>query len=270
MATMNWGCQAYPWQMSLDTYAGKVDHMLTVASKAGFPGFELETVMLGRTSWAELADLLAAHEMKLAALGLALDWRSSSETDAEVRAAEEILNYLSRFPDTMLLLCQRPGKDRGQLRERQKNAVACIAAVAKRARDRGIQPTFHPNSPPGSVFRVQEDYDFLLDGLAREQIGFTPDVGHIAKGGMDPLEMIRRYRSLITHVHFKDLARDGEWALMGEGTINFQAIVDDLVRSGYAGWIVVEDESPLAETSPDQAVLACGQFINRLKSIKEK
>ena len=101
---------------------------------------------------------------------------------------------------------------------------------------------YHPNSSFGSAFRTREDYDLLLNGIANSPLGYAPDAGHIAHGGMDPLEIIRTYREKVVHMHFKDMARDGSWQSMGEGCIDFPGIVRFMDQTGYDGWITIEFE----------------------------
>jgi inosose dehydratase len=108
---------------------------------------------------------------------------------------------------------------------------------------------------------LEHDYKVLLDGLDGRFVGFAPDAGHMAKGGMDVLGIFRRYHAAIRHVHFKDMAADGTWAEMGKGTIDFPAIVAALRAGGYTGWIMVEDESPRAEISPDAVTLDNGKYV---------
>jgi len=171
--------------------------------------------------------------------------------------------YLKHFPGAVLALCQMPGKDQSALAQRQKNCLSCCNEIGRRAAEAGIAAAFHPNSPAGSVFRVEEDYKVLLDGLDAKAVGFAPDAGHIAKGGMNVVEIFRRYRPAIRHVHFKDMAADGTWAEMGRGVIDFPTIVADLHQGCYAGWIMVEDESPRAEVDPDLVTDENGRYVTR-------
>lgn len=129
--------------------------------------------------------------------------------------------------------------------------------------NRGIGSSFHPNSPPGSIFRIEEDYKILLDALDANVVGFAPDAGHIANGGMDPVEVFRTYRPLIRHAHFKDMARPDDWAPMGEGVIDFPALVRLLNETGFDGWIMVEEESVRAETEPDAVTVENGEYVRQ-------
>jgi inosose dehydratase len=258
---IRFGCQTYSWQMQGDAYKGRLEHMATVAAESGFAGIEPEVIMLGRYADPErAAEALDEAGLELTALAYAADWRGPRETDAEREEADRFIAFLQRFPGTPLVVVQLPYEDRENLRERQDNAIACMDAVARRAAAAGIRATVHPNSPPGSSFRTAEDYERLLDALDPAVIGFTPDVGHLANGGMDPLEVIKRYRDRVDHVHFKDIDASGTWAPTGEGRIDFPGIVSYLRDTGYTGWIVFEDESPSVEQDPDLGARRNGAY----------
>jgi inosose dehydratase len=262
--TIKMGCQTYTWQMSYEKYSNQLDHILDVVKSAGFAGIEPEVCMLG--PYADRPEELAAglkhRGLELGALCLVCDWRGPEESAQERQEADRAMDYLKRFPGTLLALCQMPGRDRFDLARRQRNGIACCNAIGRRTAEAGIAAAFHPNSPAGSIFRVEEDYKVLLDGLDGRFVGFAPDAGHIAKAGMDVLEIFRRYRSAIRHVHFKDMSADWKWAEMGQGVIDFPGIIADLRAGGYTGWIMVEDESPRAELFPDEVTIDNGRYVN--------
>lgn len=261
--TIRFGCQTYTWQMSGEKYLDKLEHMIQIAAKAGYIGIEPETQFLGEF-WdvRRLKDVLAENNMELAALTLVEDWLNPEETDAERDHADRTIELLKSFPDTVLAIVQMPGVGRNNLRERQDNLITCVNAIAQRANDAGLVCTYHPNSPGGSVVRIKDDYDYFLNHLDQSVIGYAPDVGHIAAGGMVPLEIIKEFRSIVNHVHYKDMLADGQWAAMGDGIIDFVSITTYLQESGYDGWIVVEDEAPRAVEEPDEVTLEDGIYIN--------
>jgi inosose dehydratase len=264
MSRIRIGCQTYTWHMAGQRFVGQAAHLLAVAGRAGFAGMELETMFLGDLWQPDLlAEALRRNGIELAALTLGGEWRQPQETEAERAAADKVMALLEHFPAAILALGQVPGKDRSALRERQENLLRCVHAVAQRAHDRGIHASYHPNSSPGSIARVADDYAFVLGQLNTALVGYTPDIGHIANGGMDPLEVVKHYRPLITHVHYKDLGRDGAWAQMGEGFIDFLAITRYLRDSGYLGWIIMEDECPRAVDDPDAVALQDGEYLRQ-------
>jgi inosose dehydratase len=249
--------------MSGERYVGQLAHILDIVSTAGFSGIEPETCMLGPyyEDPNALQETLRRFKLKLGAIALVCDWAEPNETEEEKREAERIFEYISHFPETHLVLCQMPGKDRSNLSQRQKNAIACINQVATRAANLGIICSFHPNSPPGSIFRTKEDYQKLLENLDNRVVGFAPDTGHIRKGGIDVIDIFKTYGALIKHVHFKDINASGTWTAMGKGIIDFPHIVNMLRDSGFAGWIMVEEESQMAEVDPDSATFLNGKYI---------
>jgi inosose dehydratase len=266
MGNIRIGCQTYTWQMSGEKYLDKLEHIMAMASRAEFIGLEPETQFLGRL-WDPglMKEALAANNLELAALTLVEDWLLPEETPEERARADQTIEFLRSFPETLLALVQMPGEDRSNLRERQENLLKCVNTIAKRAHDHGITCTYHPNSPGGSVVRTAEDYDFFLNRLDQSVIGYAPDVGHIAKGGMDPLAIIRQYRPMVNHVHYKDMDSGGVWAAMGAGIIDFVGITSYLRDSGYAGWVIIEDECPRAVDEPDEVALEDGVYVkNRL------
>ncbi|WP_420401953.1 sugar phosphate isomerase/epimerase family protein [Flagellimonas sp.] len=261
MDSIKIGCETYTWQMTGESYKGKLDHIMGIASKAGFSGIEPETSFFGTLEDPiKMKDALDKFDLELAVLCHVEDWRYNKETEAERQRADQWMDFLSHFPNTTYLLVQMPGSDRRDLINRQRNLVSCLNTIAERAFDRGIVCSHHPNSPEGSICRVEEDYDIIINALNAEHIGYCPDVGHIAKGGMEPLKIIKEYRELVNLVHYKDMYADGRWAPTGEGIIDFKNITQYLVDTDYKGWIIFEDECDRAITDPDGVTLLDGKY----------
>ncbi len=270
------GCQTYPWKLRPERYAGDLAHMASVTARAGFEGLEAEIVMLGSyfDDPGRAREILDRNGLSLAALVLHQDWRGTEETAEETALSDRALRFLRFFPGAMLMVSHHAAAgdrspDGAALSDRRERVLSCMASVARRAAEQGVAAAFHPNSSPHSLFRTREDYDVMFGMLSRTCLGWAPDVGHMVNGGMDPLETLRAGRDLIRHVHFKDYAGPGRWALMGEGTVDWPAVVRFLSDAGYGGWIVVEDESPAGETDPDGAVLFNGAYMRRFRRGKE-
>lgn len=256
------GCETYTWQMPGEQYKGKLEHIMSVCHQAGFSGIEPETSFLHHLSDpALMKDALTKNALELAVLCIVEDWLHPQETEEEMIRTNGWLDFLAHFPDTILLLVQMPQSNRDDLRTRQNNCIRCVNQIAERAVDRGITCSYHPNSPAGSVFRTEEDYEILLQGLNPKHIGYCPDVGHIAKGQMDPLQIIKKYRDRVNLVHYKDMYADYRWAPTGDGMIDFTGITHYLLDTNYQGWIIMEDECDLAITEPDLVTLNDGKFI---------
>jgi inosose dehydratase len=241
--------------------ANRLDHMIDVIVRAGFSGVQPIFSWLGDLADpALLADSLRSRRLDLAAMSFVLDWNHEGETAEELREADAVMSFLDHFPGALLCVVQMP-RGRVDAEVRQRRLVGNLNSLARRAADRGIVTTFHPNSPESSIARTREDYDFLLNNLDPKVIGWTPDVGHIINGGMDPLEIMKQYAPLINHVHYKDWDGNPEFAVMGEGKVDFIGITTWLRDSGFQGWIVCEDEGNRAIDDPDGVTLSDGAWV---------
>ena len=261
---IGFACQTYSWQMALERYRGKFDTVASEVSAAGFKAIEPEVVMLGEFFEASrLHELLAERDLQLAAITLVGRWEDDEETPAERELADATIELLQYFPGTKLNLCQDAGGSREELKRKQESCLLCLGAINKRAITRGVDATFHPNSPETSKFRTKSDYEFLLNNLP-PGLGFTPDLGHIAKGGMMPLEIIKRFRESVKHVHVKDMYVDGGWAPIGRGVVPASGVIEYLVQTNFGGWVVMEDESLEAAEFPAGSAVRNYKYIRDL------
>lgn len=257
------GNECYTWFMKDDgaAHANRLDHMIRVTAAAGLAGIEPIHSWMGDLADPErLRESLDAAGIELAAIALVLEWNHERETDDERRQADAIIDLLSRFPGAMLCTVQLP-TSRDDLERRRLRLIDNLNAVARRAAERGVASSFHPNSPPHSTNRTLEDYEVILDGLDHEATGWTPDVGHIINGGMDPLQTMMCWQPLINHVHYKDWDGDPEFALMGAGQVDLVGITRWLRSWEYDGWIILEDEAEQAIDDPDGVTLHDGAWV---------
>jgi inosose dehydratase len=259
--TIDFASQTYSWQMS-GKWGGRLADIAEVVAASGFAGIEFEVVMSGGyESAADVARLLDKNGLRLAALTLVLDWREAQETERERIEADRVIEVVSHFGGSKLNLVPMPfaAPPTDRLLA-QDHLLACLTGVTERAIAAGVSPTFHPNSPRGSIVRVRDDYERVIPRLP-EGLGWTPDTGHLAVGAMDPVEMMGQFRDRVDHVHLKDADASGQWVQNGSGAIDMAGAVTYLAQTGYSGWIVVEDESPDAELDPNAAAAANGEYI---------
>ena len=68
-----------------------------------------------------------------------------------------------------------------------------------------------------------------------------PDLNWLLRGGVDPVEFIRRNGERIAFLHLRDECADGRWSeAMGEGDMDYAAIGQALRDVGFSGDAVVE------------------------------
>jgi inosose dehydratase len=257
------GSEVYTWFMSGNgtTHQGRLGHMIEIIAQAGFTGIQPIFTWMGELVDPDrLAAKLKEQGIELAAVALALEWNGTEETHNERLIANNAISLLERFPGAMLNTVQIP-TGRHDLEARRRSLVNIVNTVSARAKEKGVPCSFHPNSPHTSIIRTEEDYKVVLESLDTTVTGWTPDVGHIINGGMDPLEKMKEYASLINHVHYKDWDGNPEFALMGKGKVDLLSITQWLKDTNYSGWIICEDEGVEALEDPDFVTLHDGRWI---------
>ncbi len=260
------GAEVYTWFMNNDgqTHKGRLGHMIEVIAKAQFTGIQPIHFWMGDLSDpGRLEAKLKEQGIELAAIALALEWNGTEETEKEREEADQAISLLQRFPGAILCTVQKPS-GRHNLTSRRRSLVNIVNSVSRRAMERGVPCSFHPNSPHSSITRTEEDYQVILESLDSAATGWTPDVGHIINAGMDPLEKMKEYASMINHVHYKDWNGEPEFALMGKGKVDLLAITQWLKDRDYKGWIICEDEGEEALEDPDFVTLHDGQWIKEV------
>jgi inosose dehydratase len=154
----------------------------------------------------------------------------------------------------------------GRIREEDGLTPAEWDAFARRAdrvaaavRDAtGLRTVFHHHC--AGYVETPREIDELLSRTDPELLGLCLDTGHLMFAGGDPLAALAAYRDRIWHVHFKDCdpalaaqsrfeewdyyasVRRGIFCELGRGMVPFRGMLDALQATGYAGWIVVEQD----------------------------
>jgi inosose dehydratase len=258
------GCETYTWLMPGPEHHD-LTHIMTVVGKSGFTGVEPMNIFLnGLDTVEKMAEQLDKNGIKLHSLALVLDWLNPEETAEEKAEADKMIELVKAFSGCILMPCQMPTtrpEDADELKVRQDNMLNCVHAVCERAVVAGVECSYHPNSPDTSIWRTPADYDRLLPLLNGDVCGWTPDLGHMAKGGLDLMKYVKEFRPIINHLHLKDMYENGDWALMGEGTIDFVEIAQYLIETGFDGYIIAEDESDYAEKNPDEATFKIAKWM---------
>jgi L-ribulose-5-phosphate 3-epimerase len=124
--------------------------------------------------------------------------------------------------------------------EAWEHLVAGVAELCGRAEGLGVRVAFEPE--PGMLVETLEAWERLREEVAHPSLGLTLDVGHVPcteSIGVD--EAIRRHAGELINVHLDDVrGRVHDHLQIGEGELNFAAILRALEAAGYTGVASVE------------------------------
>lgn len=139
--------------------------------------------------------------------------------------------------------------------DRLADGLDRVVEIAERY---GLRASYHPHLT--TIVERPEQIDRILS-LSR--IGFCPDTGHLAAGGGDPVELIRRHADRVTHVHLKDFTPEPfGFHPLGRGSIDIPGVLSALYDASYEGWATVElDEY---DGAPGEAAAASFQYLRPL------
>ena len=250
-----------------------LDDILREISELGFEGVELG----GRfpREPAELAALLGGHGLDL--IG---GWYSGAllerDADEEIQALQPHLSLLKALGATAFVFAETSNAVHGErgtplhatprLRDEQWAQFGeRMTRVADHVRAQGVRFAYHHHL--GTVVERGADLEALLRHTG-PSVGLTLDTGHAALGGIDPFAVIRAHPGRIAHVHCKDVRADvfagirergasfldgvlaGMFTVPGDGGFDYAALMRELARIDYSGWIVIEAEQDPALADP--------------------
>ncbi len=122
----------------------------------------------------------------------------------------------------------------------------------------GLRTVFHHHC--AGYVETPAEVDQLMVLTDPSLVGLVLDMGHYKFGGGDPLSALRKHKSRIWHIHFKDChpeiaaksrtegwdyfqsVGNGVFCELGKGGVDFPAIVEELTAQNYSGWITVEQD----------------------------
>lgn len=151
------------------------------------------------------------------------------------------------------------------------------------AHEYGIDLVYHHHM--GTVVQNSEEIDKLMEMTDPDKFSLLYDTGHLAYCGEDYLAVLKKYVKRIKHVHLKDIrpeivkkvkdndlsflqgVRMGAFTVPGDGAIDFKPVFDELLNSGYEGWLLVEAEQDPAIANPFEYAVKARKYIKELTNI---
>jgi sugar phosphate isomerase/epimerase len=123
--------------------------------------------------------------------------------------------------------------------------IAKYNAAAQKFKGSGVQLGYHNHNHELAKFNGATALQTLLDRLDRS-IWFEIDTYWITAGGGDPVQWIDKVTGRIPCVHFKDMGvksadRSVFMAEIGEGNLNWPAIIDACRRAGVEWYLIEQD-----------------------------
>ena len=147
----------------------------------------------------------------------------------------------------------------------KRDIVSALNEIGKAVDGEGITPALHQHT--GTCVESRDEVYSVLEAVDTRYVKFGPDVGQLAKGGVDPVKVVKDFLPLIRHVHLKDWNGGPHWAEycpLGQGKVDVPAVLALLEQSPDMKIIMVElDPSRDPPLTPIQTARVSKEYLEK-------
>jgi len=182
--------------------------------------------------------------------GLTLASADPDERDNAIDLLRRYLEMCAILATNTIIIDLAGMREKDDVDKVVERTVPALKQAGAIAAGQGVQLAIEADSP-APINTVEVDRR-LIEQVDCANVGANYNAGNVAVSGHSPIEAIEALSGRILNAQLKDVtAQDGRLACcpIGEGTMDFGAVMDKLEEAGYAGPVVVEyegDASPLA------------------------
>jgi inosose dehydratase len=285
----SWGVLDYAgpsWEQSFET-------MLDEMVQAGYTGSELGPYGFFPTDPKILQPQLEKRKLKLLASFVPVKMTDPGASKAVIERIRKVGNLLAALKAPFLVIADDQSHQRNAFSgrvydqgcptltaEQWKHIGNIVADAEKVANEFGLDLVFHPHV--ATYVETPQECELFFDATSHTNVGLCLDTGHCVYGHGDSVKEAEKYKSKLRLVHIKDCdskvleeARRNKWTfeeaiehkvftVIGQGNIDFPAFFRTLVRNGYSGWSVVEQDVKFGATQvpPAQSITASLKYLH--------
>ncbi len=282
-APVNWNNADVPEYRQWTPYEQMMDEMV----QAGFTATEWGPGMPDDP--ATVRAEMTRRDLDMVGAFVRLGFRDRDRWDDAFEAAMAVAERVRAAGGSLLVVAELGDERRdreaghvdeanGLTDEQWSNLAAGLHELADRLQPLGMKVVLHNHvgtyvETPGETVRLLEETD-------PAKVGWCLDVGHLAYGGGNAVDLLARYGDRVAHVHLKDVdggllrrARDEEWSFgaalknyifpaLGAGIADIPTVVEALVERGYDGWVVLEQDT--TDGDPQDVARANLEYLRTL------
>jgi inosose dehydratase len=147
----------------------------------------------------------------------------------------------------------------------KRDITSALNEICKAVSDVGITPALHQHT--GTCIETRDEVYSILDAVDTRYVKFGPDVGQLAKGGSDPVKVVKDFLPLIRHVHLKDWNGGPNWdeyCPLGQGKVDVPAVLALLEQSPEMKIVMVElDPSRNPPSTPLETARISKEYLQK-------
>ena len=265
--------------------------VLDEISEAGYAGSELGPYGYFPTEPNALMSELSARGLQLVASFVPIPLAHPERHEAGYQEAMKVAQLLAQSGAHLIVLADEMSEERiavsGRVDEERDGmndsqwdgAMRLIRRIAEACRELGLSAVFHHHA--GTFVETPKEIARLCESTDPDLLGLCLDTGHYFFGGGDPVDAVRLYGARIRHLHLKDVqlpvlkaarqnqagfleaVRRGVFCELGDGAVDLNKVIQDMIAGGYSGWAIVEqDVDPRsAGVKPLESAIRSRQYL---------
>ena len=284
----SWGVLDYRGPSWEQSYEKMWDEMV----QAGYSGSELGPYGFFPTDPKILEPQLEKRKLKLLGAFVPVKMTDPAAGKTVIERIRKVGNLLATLKAPFLVMADDQSPERNAFSGRvydkgcltlsadQWRHVGNIVADAERvANEFALDLVFHPHV--ATYVETPEECERFFDATSHTNVGLCLDTGHCVYGHGDSVKEAEKYKSKLRFVHVKDCnvkvleqARRNKWTfeeaiehkvftIIGQGNIDFPAFFATLMKNGYSGWSVVEQDVKFGATEipPAESIAASLKYL---------
>jgi inosose dehydratase len=284
----SWGVLDYRGPSWEQSYEKMLDEMV----QAGYSGSELGPYGFFPTDPKILEPQLEKRKLKLLGAFVPVKMTDPAAGKTVIERIRKVGNLLATLKAPFLVMADDQSPERNAFSGRvydkgcltlsadQWRHVGNIVADAERvANEFALDLVFHPHV--ATYVETPEECERFFDATSHTNVGLCLDTGHCVYGHGDSVKEAEKYKSKLRFVHVKDCdvkvleqARRNKWTfeeaiehkvftIIGQGNIDFPAFFATLMKNGYSGWSVVEQDVKFGATEipPADSIAASLKYL---------
>jgi len=253
--------------------------VLKDCAAAGYKGIELGPVGFMPEDPAVLGEALAEHDLELIGGVVFRAYHDPAQWEDVLDGTHRTCKALVAHGAKHLVLIDSISERRAPTAGRAAEAEQMDKAEWTAFRDRlaesarigteeyGLTVGIHAHA--AGFMDFEPELERLLNEVDEKILKICFDTGHHSYAGFDPVAFMKRYMDRISYMHFKDIdpkvkaevianrtgfydaCGQGIFCNLGDGDVDFPAVRQLLLDSGFEGWCTVEQDcDPLLDPDP--------------------
>lgn len=139
------------------------------------------------------------------------------------------------------------GEDMRKTLEDYKRLGAALDELGAKLKADGLTLCYHNHAFEFEKFGGDEyGYDVLFGSARPDNLQVEMDTFWVKKGGEEPAAYLNKYNGRVPLVHLKDMTPEGDFAPVGEGTIDYPSLFAAAEAAGAQYYVVEQDQCKTA------------------------